>query len=69
MKKDYESPAMEVFSFDTPDVVMDVSCPYLECTADGVCVMDGQCITDNLCTPDMECVMDGQCVLDGASGL
>jgi hypothetical protein len=69
MKKDYESPTMEVFSFDTPDVVMDVGCPTFGCPTDGVCVVEVPCVADGTCTQDTECILDGQCILDGVSGV
>lgn len=70
MKKDYESPAMEVFSFDTPDVVMDVGCPTFGCPTDGVCVVEMPCVADTPdCPADFECILDGQCIVDGVSGV
>jgi hypothetical protein len=68
MKMEYESPIMEVFSFDAPDVVMDVGCPTFGCPTDGVCVVDVGCVTDGVCTADSGCITDGQCILDGVSG-
>lgn len=42
MKMEYESPVLEIFSFETKDVVMD-SCPdcgSYGCPTDGVCIVD-----------------------------
>lgn len=41
MKMVYESPVMEIYSFDVTDEVMDSSgCSAFQCP-DGICVMDG----------------------------
>lgn len=73
MNKDYESPVMEVFSFDTPDVVMDAPCNSFGCPADGACIVELPCISDGTCiidcSADSECILDGQCILDGVSGV
>ena len=68
MKMEYESPIMEVFSFESPDVVMDVSCPTFGCPTDGICGVDVGCTTDSECPADYDCITDGQCILDGVSG-
>jgi len=55
MKKSYETPSMEVLSFQPREAIMDSTCTTLQgpCTTDNICVVDGQCITDNLCIPDL----------------
>lgn len=64
MKYDYESPSMEVFSFGSPDVVMDTGCPTFGCPADGACIVEIPCVSDGA-----GCILDGQCIMDGVSGL
>ena len=66
MNENYVSPEMEVFSFTSPEAVMDVGCPTYTCTADGICVVEldlPSCITDT------SCILDGVCVTDGMSGI
>lgn len=57
MKKSYETPAMEVLSFQPREAIMDSpdDCTAFStgCTTDGICVVDGQCLTDSLCIPDI----------------
>lgn len=47
MKMEYESPVMEVFSFEVKGPVMDSGggCTGFDCP-DGICVVDGICYTD-----------------------
>lgn len=48
MKKEYESPVLEVFSFAVMDTVMDGGdCMGFSCP-DGICVLDGGCYTDGV---------------------
>lgn len=53
MKKEYESPVLEVFSFAVMDTVMDTDggsgggCMGFSCP-DGICVLDGGCYTDGV---------------------
>lgn len=56
MKKSYETPSMEVLSFQPREAIMDSSdCTAFGtgCTTDNICVVDGQCLTDSLCIPDL----------------
>lgn len=81
MKLEYESPEIEIFSFDVSDVVMD--CGNVACSGDGMCpthsgtcigdvdycVVDSiGCIMDGDCPLDGQCIMDGQCIPDATSG-
>lgn len=72
MKKMYETPEMEVFNFETTDIIMDGcnecttntgSCD-VECPLDGDCGMDTVgCILDDPNCPS-ECFLDGICIPD-----
>lgn len=70
MKMEYESPVLDVFSFDVNDVVMDSGeCTGFENPEIG-CIVDvdvPDCPMD--CPVDGECVLDGVCVTDGLSGV
>lgn len=59
MKKEYESPEMEVYEFEATDEVMDTCTTdnFGECIGDmtDVCVLDGTsgCILDGVCVGDV----------------
>lgn len=47
MKLEYESPVLEVFSFEAKENVMNTPCTHLGCVGDiDYCAMDGTCYMD-----------------------
>ena len=75
MKKEYETPSVDVFVFETPEEVMggdgcpgytcpshcsDVQLCVLDDDGDG-CFLDGYCIYDG----NSNCILDGVCATEG----
>lgn len=50
MKLEYESPVMEVFSFDVTDSVAESDCNTYQGPG---CIPDGQCVTDGIYIPSI----------------